>query len=162
MPATAAQAPTLLMGNGSASRRRRASATPGYYTRAQIEAALGLSPTERDTFERAGIIGPRQRRAKGDTRPLLYSASDLAVAQLAMGAHRLGLRGEPLRKLVDAVRVKQRRLVHGWVGSAVIDADGDVELVPSDSDLSGELDVRRDVEALLVLRVQVPALPAVS
>lgn len=138
--------------------RRRASTTPGFYTRAQVEADLGLSATDRDTFERAGIIGPQQRRARGDTRPLLYSASDLAVARLAMSAHRLGVRGEPLRRLVDAVRLKQRRLVHGWNGTAILDADGDVELLPDGRDLEPELSARAGIDALLVIRLSVPEL----
>lgn len=139
--------------------RRRSSRVPGFYTRADVEADLGLKPTERDTFERAGIIGPRVRRERGDTRPLLYSAADLALGRLAMSAHQFGIRGEALRRLVDAVRLKQRRLTPGWSGTVVLDPDGDVELVPDGGDLALGLAARGEMKALLFLHVRVPALP---
>lgn len=139
--------------------RRRSSRVPGFYTRADVEADLGLTTTERDTFERAGILGPRERRERGDTRPLLYSGADLALARIAMSAHRFGIRGEALRRLVDAVRLKHRRLAPGWSGLVVIDPDGDVELIADGRDVGADLASRGDLTALLLLRVQVPDLP---
>lgn len=142
-----------------ANSRRRSSRTPGFYTRADVEIDLGLSSTERDTFERAGILGPSERRERGDTRPVLYSATDLALGRIAMAAHGFGIRGEALKRLVDAVRLKQRRLTAGWDGVIVVDPAGDVDLLPRGAGLGEELDSRGDVSALLVLRVHVPPLP---
>lgn len=138
--------------------RRRSSTTPGHYTRAQVEEILGLSPTERDTFERAGILGPTTRRARGDTRPLLYSAVDLALGRMAMDAHALGLRGEQLRRIVEAVRLKSHRMAPGWTGLVLVDAHCDVDLVPAGADLAAVLTYRATGPALLTLRVHVPEL----
>lgn len=140
----------------SSASRRRSSRTPGFFTRAQLEDDLGLSATERDTFERAGVFGPTQRRARGDTRPVLYSATDLALARVAMAAHRLGIRGEQLRRLVAAIGLKQGRWYPGWHGHVLVDANGDVDLVPHSIDLPTVLTARSPAPALLVLTVQVP------
>ena len=150
--ATSSAAPT---------RARRTSREPGFYTRAQVEEDLGLTATELDTFERAGVLGAEQRRRRGDTRPVLYSTSDLAIARFAMGAHRLGVRGEQLRRLSDALRLKRKRLQPGWDGLVVVDADGDVELLDDPADLAGYL--RRyplAVASLLVTKLSVPAIVA--
>ena len=139
-------------------RARRTSREPGFYTRAQVEEDLGLTATELDTFERAGVLGAERRRRRGDTRPVLYSTSDLAVGRFAMAAHRLGVRGEQLRRLSDALRLKRKRLQPGWSGLVVIDADGDVELL---DDPSGLADYLRSyplpVASLLVTTLSVPA-----
>jgi hypothetical protein len=138
-------------------RARRTSREPGFYTRAQVEDDLGLTATELDTFERAGVLGAEQRRRRGDTRPVLYSTSDLAVGRFAMAAHRLGVRGEQLRRLSDALRLKRKRLRPGWSGLVVIDRDGDVELL---DDPSGLVDYLRSypvpVASLLVTTLTVP------
>src|SRR3954470_7862155 len=138
-------------------RARRTSREPGFYTRAQVEEDLGLTATELDTFERAGVLGAEQRRRRGDTRPVLYSTSDLAVGRFAMAAHRLGVRGEQLRRLSDALRLKRKRLQPGWSGLVVIDCDGDVELL---DDPSGLVEYLRayplQVASLLVTTVTVP------
>jgi hypothetical protein len=138
-------------------RARRTSREPGFYTRAQVEEDLGLTATELDTFERAGVLGAEQRRRRGDTRPVLYSTSDLAVGRFAMAAHRLGIRGEQLRRLSDAVRLKRKRLRPGWTGLVVVDGDGDVELLDDPSGLADYL--RRypvAVASLLVTALTVP------
>jgi hypothetical protein len=138
-------------------RARRTSREPGFYTRAQVEEDLGLTATELDTFERAGVLGAERRRRRGDTRPVLYSTSDLAVGRFAMAAHRLGVRGEQLRRLSDALRLKRKRLQPGWSGLVVIDGDGDVELL---DDPSGLADYLRSYPlpnaALLVTTLTVP------
>jgi hypothetical protein len=138
-------------------RGRRTSREPGYYTRAQVEADLGLTTTELDTFERAGVLGAERRRNRGDTRPVLFSTSDLAVGRFAMAAHRLGVRGEQLHRLSDALRLKRKRLRPGWSGLIVIDGDGDVELF---DDPSGLVDYLRTypvpVASLLVTTLTVP------
>src|SRR3954469_19788015 len=140
-------------------RARRTSREPGFYTRAQVEDDLGLTATELDTFERAGGLGAEQRRRRGDTRPVLYSTSDLAVGRFAMAAHRLGVRGEQLRRLSDALRLKRKRLRPDWHGLVVIDGDGDVELL---DDPSGLADYLRSyplpVASLLVTTLSVPAI----
>lgn len=139
------------------SRARRTSREPGFYTRAQVEEDLGLTATELDTFERAGILGAEQRRRRGDTRPVLYSTSDLAVGRFAMAAHRLGVRGEQLRRLSEALRLKRKRLQPGWCGLVVIDGDGDVELLDDPGGLADYL--RRyplAVASLLVTTLSVP------
>jgi hypothetical protein len=146
--ATSSAAPT---------RARRTSREPGFYTRAQVEEDLGLTATELDTFERAGVLGAEQRRRRGDTRPVLYSTSDLAVGRFAMAAHRLGVRGEQLRRLSDALRLKRKRLQPGWCGLVVIDGDGDVELLHDPAGLADYL--RRypvPVASLLVTTLSVP------
>lgn len=107
---------------------RRVSPDPGHFTRAQVEAALRLSAGEREALERSGVLVASGRRAPGDTRPVLYSQEDMAVAQAAVAAQRLGLRGEQLRRVADAVRLKQRRFAPGWVGFVLVDDAGDVEL----------------------------------
>ncbi|MGY1809141.1 hypothetical protein ACI8AF_17370 [Blastococcus sp. SYSU D00669] len=138
-------------------RARRTSREPGFYTRAQVEEDLGLTATELDTFERAGVLGAEQRRRRGDTRPVLYSTSDLAVARFAMAAHRLGVRGEQLRRLSDALRLKRKRLQPGWSGLIVVDGDGDVELLADAGGLGDYL--RRypvPVASLLVTALSVP------
>jgi hypothetical protein len=138
-------------------RARRTSREPGFYTRAQVEEDLGLSATELDTFERAGILGAERRRRRGDTRPVLYSTSDLAVGRFAMAAHRLGVRGEQLRRLSDALRLKRKRLRPGWSGVIVIDSDGDVELFDHPSGLVDYLDgYPLPVATLLVTTLSVP------
>lgn len=137
--------------------RRRASSTPGYFTRAQVEEDLGLTANERDTFERAGIIGATERRVRGDTRPVLYSATDLALARAAMAAHRLGVRGEALRHLVAAIQPKRGRLVPGWSGFAIVDAGLDVDLVPVGVDVGALIASRGTQPALLVLHLTVPS-----
>lgn len=137
---------------------RRPSRTPGYLSRVQLEDRLGLSATERDTFERAGIIGSAEPRRRGDTRPVLYSPTDIALAQAAMDLHRLGLRGEQLRRVMELARLKERRPVVGWTGHLVVDEHGDVGLVPTGGDLGGELLARGDVAAVLVVRIDVPHL----
>jgi hypothetical protein len=146
--ATSSTAPT---------RARRTSREPGFYTRAQVEEDLGLTATELDTFERAGVLGAEQRRRRGDTRPVLYSTSDLAVGRFAMAAHRLGVRGEQLRRLSDALRLKRKRLRPGWNGLVVIDRDGDVELL---DDPNGLVEYLRaypvPVASLLVTTLAVP------
>jgi hypothetical protein len=138
-------------------RARRTSREPGFYTRAQVEEDLGLTSTELDTFERAGVLGAEQRRRRGDTRPVLYSTSDLAVGRFAMAAHRLGVRGEQLRRLSDALRLKRKRLQPGWCGLVVTDGDGDVELL---DDPSGLVDYLRRyplaVASLVVTTLSVP------
>src|SRR3954468_10368442 len=138
-------------------RTRRTSREPGFYTRAQVEDDLRLTATELDTFERAGVLGAEQRRRRGDTRPVLYSTSDLAVGRFAMAAHRLGVRGEQLRRLRDALRLKRKRLRPGWSGLIVIDCDGDVELF---DDPSGLVEYLRayplQVASLLVTTLSVP------
>ena len=125
--------------------------------RAQVEEDLGLTATELDTFERAGVLGAEQRRRRGDTRPVLYSTSDLAVGRFAMAAHRLGVRGEQLHRLSDALRLKRKRLQPGWRGLVVIDGDGDVELL---DDAGGLADYLRRypvaVASLLVTTLSVP------
>ena len=142
----------------TAPRARRTSREPGFYTRAQVEEDLGLTATELDTFERAGVLGAEQRRRRGDTRPVLYSTSDLAVGRFAMAAHRLGIRGEQLRRLSDALRLKRKRLQPGWSGLVVIDGDGDVELL---GDPGGLADYLRSYPlpdaSLLVITLTVPA-----
>jgi hypothetical protein len=139
-------------------RARRTSREPGFYTRAQVEDDLRLTATELETFERAGVLGAEQRRRRGDTRPVLYSTSDLAVGRFAMAAHRLGVRGEQLRRLSDALRLKRKRLQPGWDGLVVIDGDGDVELL---DDPSGLADYLRSYPlpdaSLLVITLSVPA-----
>jgi hypothetical protein len=148
---------TLATSTAGPSRARRTSREPGFYTRAQVEEDLGLTATELDTFERAGVLGAEQRRRRGDTRPVLYSTSDLAVGRFAMAAHRLGVRGEQLRRLSDALRLKRKRLRPGWSGLIVIDCDGDVELF---DDPSGLVEYLRayplQVASLLVTTVTVP------
>src|SRR3954452_11047648 len=138
-------------------RARRTSREPGFYTRAQVEDALRLTATELETFERAGVLGAEQRRRRGDTRPVLYSTSDLAVGRFAMAAHRLGVRGEQLRRLSDALRLKRKRLQPGWSGLVVIDGDGDVELL---NDAGGLADYLRSYPlpdaSLLVITLTVP------
>ena len=139
-------------------RGRRASHLPGFYTRAQVEADLGLSATDLDTFERAGVLGAEQRRQRGDTRPVLYSTSDLAVGRFAMSVHRLGIRGEQLRRTTDALRLKRKWLQPGWAGLVIVDADGDVELLGAGGSLDDYL--RRyplTSTALVVVTVTVPA-----
>jgi hypothetical protein len=103
------------------------------------------------------VLGAEQRRRRGDTRPVLYSTSDLAVGRFAMAAHRLGVRGEQLRRLSDALRLKRKRLQPGWTGLVVIDGDGDVELLDDPSSLADYL--RRyplAVASLLVTTLSVP------
>ncbi|MGY1623793.1 hypothetical protein ACI789_16475 [Geodermatophilus sp. SYSU D00965] len=147
--ATSSAAPT---------RARRTSREPGFYTRAQVEEDLGLTATELDTFERAGVLGAEQRRRRGDTRPVLYSTSDLAIGRFAMAAHRLGVRGEQLRRLSDALRLKRKRLRPGWSGLVVIDRDGDVELLDDPSGLVEYLhSYPVPVASLLVTTLTVPA-----
>src|SRR3954453_19496531 len=160
----------LATSSAAPTRARRTSREPGFYTRAQVEQDLGLTATELDTFERAGVLGAERRRRRGDTRPVLYSTSDLAVGRFAMAAHRLGVRGEQLRRLSDALRLKRKRLQPGWSGLIVIDGggagelladpqggDGDVELF---DDPSGVVDYLRSyplpVASLLVTTVSVP------
>jgi hypothetical protein len=144
-------------------RARRTSREPGFYTRAQVEDDLRLTATELETFERAGVLGAEQRRRRGDTRPVLYSTSDLAVGRFAMAAHRLGVRGEQLRRLSDALRLKRKRLQPGWNGLVVIDGDGDVELL---DDPSGLADYLRSYPlpdaSLLVITLSVPAVEPVA
>src|SRR3954453_8221644 len=105
-------------------RARRTSREPGFYTRAQVEDDLRLTATELETFERSGVLGAEQRRRRGDTRPVLYSTSDLAVGRFAMAAHRLGVRGEQLRRLSDALRVKRKRPPPRWGGAIVLRCGG--------------------------------------
>jgi hypothetical protein len=147
----------VAISSAAPTRARRTSREPGFYTRAQVEDDLGLTATELDTFERAGVLGAEQRRRRGDTRPVLYSTSDLAVGRFAMSAHRLGVRGEQLRRLSDALRLKRKRLRPGWSGLIVIDRDGDVELF---EDPSGLVDYLRayplQVASLLVTTLTVP------
>src|SRR3954453_11972423 len=147
----------LATSSAAPTRARRTSREPGFYTRAQVEQDLGLTATELDTFERAGVLGAERRRRRGDPRPVLYSTSDLAVGRFAMAAHRLGVRGEQLRRLSDALRLKRKRLQPGWSGLIVIDGDGDVELV---NDPSGLVDYLRTypvpVASLLVTTLTVP------
>lgn len=138
--------------------RRRPEAPSGFCTRAEVETRLGLTPTERDTFERAGILGPTEKRKRGDTRPVLYSPIDVGLGHMAMAAHRLGIRGENLRKLVEAVRERERRLVPGWNGTAVVDAYGEASLVPHGGDIGVELADRLSSSALIVVPLSIPAL----
>src|SRR3954468_15876491 len=139
-------------------RARRTSREPGFYTRAQVEDDLRLTATELETFERAGVLGAEQRRRRGDTRPVLYSTSDLAVGRFAMAAHRLGVRGEQLRRLRDALRLKRKRMRPGWHGLVVIDGDGDVELLDDPSGLADYLRAYPlQVASLLVITLSVPA-----
>src|SRR4051794_33838575 len=153
----------LATSSAAPTRARRTSREPGFYTRAQVEQDLGLTATELDTFERAGVLGAEQRRRRGDTRPVLYSTSDLAVGRFAMAAHRLGVRGEQLRRLSEALRLKRKRLQPGWSGLVVIDGDGDVELL---TDAGGLADYLRSYPlpdaALLVITLSVPAVVAVA
>lgn len=112
-------------------RSRRISRVPGFFTRAQVEQDLGLSADQLDTLERQGALGPSQRREAGDTRPVLYTAVDLALARITVRAWRFGVRGEPLRALAARAGTKRKRLVPGWRGFLVVEADGDVDLVPA-------------------------------
>ena len=138
-------------------RARRTSREPGFYTRAQVEQDLGLTATELDTFERAGVLGAERRRSRGDTRPVLYSTSDLAVGRFAMAAHRLGVRGEQLRRLSDALRLKRKRLRPGRSGLIVVDCDGDVELLDDPGGLADYLRAYPlQVASLLVTALTVP------
>lgn len=156
MTATATETMSLTRVRPGSSTRRRSSSLPGFFTRADVERDLRITASELETFERAGILVPSERRERGNTRPVLYSGADLAVGRVAMAAHKFGIRGESLRKLVEAVRLKQRRLTPGWVGSLVVDYYGDVELVPEDQNVATEVSSRNDVGAILVLRIQVP------
>jgi hypothetical protein len=80
-----------------------------------------------------------------------------------MAAHRLGVRGEQLRRLSDALRLKRKRLQPGWNGLVVIDGDGDVELL---DDPSGLADYLRSYPlpdaSLLVITLSVPAVEPVA
>lgn len=135
--------------------QRRHSPVPGMYTRAELEADLGISPVELDTLERQHIIVASERRHRGDTRPVLFSATDVALARFVSSARRFGMRGEQLRTVALRLAGKRRRLVPGWSGWAVIDVDGDVTLLDAGQCVDDV--VRADPRPLLAVPLAVPA-----
>jgi hypothetical protein len=139
------------------SSRRPSSKRPGYFTRAQVEAALHLTPAERDTYERACYFGSSERRERGDTRAVLYSAADLAMGQVAMSAFRAGLRGDQLRQLSATLRTKRTRFTPGWSGRVLVSGDGDIEIAEHGEPLDELARKMGHPEVLLVLAMSVAA-----
>ena len=134
---------------------RRRSRVPGMYTRAELEADLGVSTNELDTLERQKIIVASERRQPGDTRPVLFSTADVAIARFAQGARRFGLRGEQLREVTARLATKRRRLLPGWAGWVVLDDDGDIELVGPGASLDAVM--TGAPRSLLAVHIEVPS-----
>ena len=131
------------------------STDPCYVTRAELCSALGCSPTELDTLERQKIIWPSVGRVKGDTRPVLFSPIDGALASVALRASRLGIKGRHLTALMDKLRTRQARLGPGWRGWAVFD-DAGIDLVDVDADVGRFVRSFRDPTSLLFLPITIP------
>ena len=138
--------------------QRRHSPVPGMYTRAELEADLNISPAELDTLERQHIIVASERRRRGDTRPVLFSAADVALARFVNSARRFGMRGEQLRVVATQLSTKRRRLVPGWSGWVAVDVDGDVTLLDADQRVDDV--IRGDPRPLLAVPLSVPVMAA--
>lgn len=135
---------------------RRLSPVPGKFTRAQLEADLGVSANELDRLEKQGIVTASERRQPGDTRPVLFNATDVALARFARAAHQFGMRGEQLREITHRLATKRRKLLPGWAGWVCVDGDGDVELIGPGLSLDELL--AEDPRSLLAVRVTVPTI----
>lgn len=143
-------------------RGRRQSLVPGFYTRAQVEADLALTGSLLYSFEQAGLFGPEQSRQRGDTRPVLYSSTDLAIGRFIVSAYRLGIRAEALHRATDALRLKRKRLVPGWSGRVVVDTHGDLELLQQTDNFDVYLRRHPDgqTEPFMVIPLSVPSVDA--
>lgn len=126
----------------------------GGYTRAEVDADLGVKASLRESFERRGHFGPSERRRRGDTTPVRYTSHDLAVARTVVAAYRLGVVADGLQRVRTAMSAKRGKLTPGWAGFLLVDEYGDGRLLANGDDLSALL---TSPQGSLVLPVRVPA-----
>ena len=138
---------------------RRESRVTGMYTRAQVEADLGVTKNELEMLERQKVLAPSEPRRRGDTRPVLFSPTDVAVGRFAQAARHFGLRGEELAVIAQRLATKRRWLQPGWCGFVVVDGHGDVALVTEDQELSTMI-LTEPQTAVLVVPLNVPHGPS--
>lgn len=148
--------PTPKAPTGASNAGRRRSPLPGHYTRYEVETTLGISATELNGFERAGVMGSSAKRKRGDTRPVLYTETDLALARLALQAYRFGVRGTPLQQVMAAIEAKRERFSPGTDMVLVIDHHYDVTLLPSTEQVTPDLSTRPNMQAVLLLPLSIP------
>lgn len=151
MPTAAPKQHTAAPGGG-----RRRSPVPGQYTRYEVEAALEITATELNGFERAGVMGSSTKRKRGDTRPVLYTETDLALARVAIHAYRFGVRGTPLQQVMAAISTKRDRFTAGTTVLLVIDHHYDVTVLPSVEQVTPDLSTRPNMQAVLLLPLTIP------
>jgi hypothetical protein len=120
----------------------------GARTRAQLVEHLAMPARVLDTLERQAIAVPTNTGRATAARPAVYDTGDAALVLLAWRAYQLGVRGQMLRRLVDAARVRRSRLQPGWSGLVVFDGVG-VDL------LDGAGAVPVTTTALVVVPVEV-------